>query len=90
MVLTKEEAQSVIWDDTDEWENIESNIIDTSRWSNIYVGIFKHLATEKYYSVDWSEAATESQDEEPFGYQDEVKFTEVHQVEEITKAWRTV
>lgn len=66
MQLSKEEAKWIIWGDHEEWQTIEVNIVDTTRWSIVNEGIFKHGPTGKFYSIGWSEGATECQDEKPF------------------------
>jgi hypothetical protein len=55
----------------------------------VHVGIFKHIASEKFYRLCWSVGATEQQDEQPFEY-DEPEPVEVEQVEELIKVWKTV
>lgn len=89
MKLTAEEARWMVCDDHDDFEAIEENITDTSRWSIHYEGIFKHTPTGKYYSVDWSVGATEQQDERAFEYDTEVELTEVEQVEVTVTKWVT-
>ena len=74
MQLTKEEARELIWGDLEDWEEVEREICDTSRWSILYEGIFKHDG--RHYSMCWSEGATEQQDERPFEY-DEPELVEV-------------
>jgi len=77
MKLTAEEAREVVWEDHEDFTTIEKKIVDTSRWSIQYEGIFQHTPTGKFYSVDWQIGATEYQDESPFEYEKEVEFTEV-------------
>ena len=77
MKLTGEEARNIVFADTDEWEKIQSEIVQNTRWSIIHTGVFKHIESGKYYRFNWSEGATEIQDELPYEYEDEV---EVHEV----------
>ncbi len=70
------------------WSAIENNIVDSSRWSISYEIVFKH--EEKYYSAYYSVGATESQDESPWEYEDEVECTEVEQKEIVIKQWVAV
>ena len=88
MKLSKDEARDVIWDDHEDWREIESNVIDNNRWSIVHKGVFKHTPTNKYYSVNWRTGATEMQDERPFEYEDEIEFVEVEQVEVVVKQWK--
>ena len=90
MKLSKEDAQSIVYDDHEEWSKVESEIVDTSRWSIMYEGVFLHIPSDKHYSLSWSVGATEQQDEHPFEYEDEVEATEVVQVEKIVKVWKAV
>jgi len=88
MEITKEEAQRIVWEDTSDFKMIESNVTDTTRWSVYYEGICQHIETGKYYFIDWSQGATEMQDESPFEYHvGPVKLQEAIQKEVIVKKW---
>lgn len=87
MKLTKEEGQEMVWGDNPDFETVESSVSDTSRWSVHYDGVFKHLPSGKHYSASWSVGATESQDESPFEYEDEVTIYEVVAREVIVTQW---
>lgn len=50
-------------------------IIDTSRWSIHHEIVFEHQG--KFYQTEYSEGATEMQDESPWEYDDEVDCVEV-------------
>ena len=89
MELSREEAQDIVWGDHKDWEEIETEIVDTSRWSVHHEGIFKHISSGKFYSLSWSTGATEMQDEAPFEYTDPEPI-EVHQVEKVVKVWEAV
>lgn len=59
-----------------DFEEIENNLYDASRWSLIYNLVFKFK--DKYYQTEYSVGATESQDESPFEYEpDEIECREV-------------
>lgn len=59
---------------------ISCDIIDTSRWSVIYLRIFEHEG--KFYRTSFSKAATEIQDESPYEYEgDEIECEEVFPVQ---------
>jgi len=60
-------------------------IVDTSRWSIIYSIVFKHEG--KFYQTSYSIGATESQDEGPWEYEEEVECTEVELEEVMVKRW---
>ena len=90
MKLSKEDARSIVYDDHEDWSKVESEIVDTSRWSIMYEGVFLHKPSNKHYSLGWQVGATEQQDERPFEYEDEVEATEVVQVEKIVKVWKAV
>jgi hypothetical protein len=85
MNISKEDARELICGDLEGWETIESDIVDTSRWSNCYRGIFKS-PDGKHYSLEWSEGATEQQDESPFDY-DEPELVEVKAVPTMVIKW---
>lgn len=70
MKLSKEEACDIINDDHEEWDTIEIKTDSNSRWSIHKSGVFKHLSTNKFYELEWSEGATENQEERPFQYSD--------------------
>lgn len=89
MKLTKKEARMVVYDDHSDFEVKEENIIDTSRWSIIKKGIFQHIPSGKFYSLEWSEGATECQEEKPFEYT-EPELIEVEQVEKTVLMWEPV
>lgn len=84
MKLTKEQGQDLVYGDLEDWETVEEEIIDNSRWSIHHSGVFKHVPTGKFYRTGWSTGATESQDESPFDYS-EPELTEVVEREVIVK-----
>jgi len=87
MKLTAEEAREIVWGDHEDWREVESTIIDQTRWEVIREGVFKHIPTDKHYSVCWGIGATEQQDTGPFEYEKEVEFEEVVQKEVVVKQW---
>lgn len=60
-------------------------ITDTSRWSVHHEIVFLHDG--KFYETHYSEGATESQDESPWEYDDEVECYEVELKEVLVKKW---
>lgn len=80
LVLTPEEGRSIVYDDHDDFELISKEITDTSRWSIFYENIYKRISDGKFFKTNYSEGATEHQDESPYEYDDAV-FEEVFPVE---------
>lgn len=69
----KDVLREVISDDAREsycLERIENEIYDTSRWSNHYELIFRDTNGGHYWKTYYSVGATESQDEDPFEFED--------------------
>lgn len=80
LVLTKKEAQAIVWEDTNEYETISDEVIDTRRWSADHEIVIKRLSDGKFFMDNYSRGLTESQDESPYEYSDP-DFTEVFPVE---------
>ena len=60
------------------FEMVQSELVDTSRWSNIHEVVYKDLDSGKFYSSTYSVGATECQDERPYENDgDEIEFAEV-------------
>jgi hypothetical protein len=85
MKLTRVEGADIVYNDHDDWERIEGEVIDTSRWSIHYEGVFKHKPSGKHYSLCWSVGATETQDEGPFDYDDPEPVEVVKKEVTVTK-----
>lgn len=64
---------------------VSSELIDTSRWSIHYSLVFKY--EDKYYRAHYSVGATESQDEGPWEFEDEVTCEEVESKEVTVTTW---
>ena len=80
----KEVLKQLAADDEPEgYEVVEKDITDSTRWSLIYIMVFKYK--DQFYMTYYSRGATESQDERP--YQDEDDFVLCVEVEpkEVTK-----
>jgi hypothetical protein len=80
LVLTKEEAQAIVWEDTSDYETISDEVVDTRRWSADHEIIIKRKSDGKFFADNYSVGLTEMQDESPYEYSDP-DFTEVFQVE---------
>lgn len=89
MKLTKEEASLVICGDHLLWKTIENKIYDRSRWSIHKSGIFEYLPSGKFYRLQWSQGATESQEEQPFQHEDP-NLIEVYPVEKTVIVYEQV
>ena len=89
MKLSKEDAQSVIWDEHEDWAEVlgSREITETSRWSIHHTIVCKHKPTEKLYRFNYSVGATESQDECPFDNEDKVTPTKVVEKEVTIRVW---
>lgn len=62
-----------------------NEIIDTTRWSVVYDIVFEHDG--KFYRTSYSVGATESQDESPWEYDDDVNCHEVELKEVTVERW---
>ncbi len=89
MKLSKEDARMVIWDDHEDFTEIESRVTSTSRWSIHNEGIYLHNPSGKHYKLEWSVGATEYQDERPFQYSDP-ELVEVSPVSKTITVWEPV
>ena len=89
MKLTQEEGNEVVWEDSEDWVKIESNIVDQRRWVTVHEGIFEHIPSGKFYQMSWECGSTEQQYQKPFEYNDP-ELTEVHQVEKTIKVWESI
>ena len=74
----------------EDYEFIEENITDNSRWS-IHYNMISKAPDGKFYSVDLSRGATEEQYEAPFEYDsDEIKCSEVYKTQKLVDVWEEV
>ena len=82
MKFTKIFLQNLVWGDYDDedLELIQDELVETSRWSEIHVIVFK--IGDHYYDSSYSSGLTEYQDERPYEYDpDEIECREVMPVE---------
>lgn len=75
--LTEEEFEDIVWGPDYTAITDTNKITGKSRWSYNKEQVFLHIATNKYYKVKWTEAATEYQDQEPYATIAEVEPVEV-------------
>lgn len=80
----------ILEEEADGYTLLENEIVDTSRWFNIFSIVFKDKTTGKFYSTDYRVGATECQDEGPWEYQDAVMCTEVEPVEVTVTQYHNV
>lgn len=66
MKFKKEDLKRMLIDDHEELKKVEDSIDDVTRWSIVRSCVFSYK--DKFYSVGYSEGATETQCEEPFEY----------------------
>ena len=85
--LTPDEGRSIVWNDHDDFETVESNIVGVARWSLIYKNIYKQKSSGKFFKTSYSVGATESQDEQPYEYVKEAVFEEVFPVEKLVTVY---
>lgn len=104
MKISREQAKELVSDlykegsSTTKWEGFELNfelvqeeLIDTTRWSHIYERVYKDLDSGKYYTTSYSTGATECQDESPYEYDgDEIELIEVEPYEVKVIKYREV
>lgn len=65
--LAPSAAEEIINNENDQFREIEKRLIDRRRWSVQYEAIFRWVTTGDYYRFRYNRAATECQEEEPFG-----------------------
>ena len=80
MKFKKQDLQNLVWDDHDNtvFEVIEDEQVDTTRWSTMHEMVFKFKYNGLFYATNYSQGATECQDERP--YEDEDDEIECYQV----------
>ena len=66
MKFNKETLKEIIYDDHEDFDVIQKEIVDTTRWSTVEEAIFLDKTTNKYYATTYSYGATECQDESPY------------------------
>ena len=80
--------QDIAQQDTDDYEIITTEIVDTTRWSTVHEMVFQDLATGKCYRSYFNRGATEMQDECPYEFDKKIiKCVEVVEKEVTSKQW---
>lgn len=85
LVLPKDKMLDILWESDD---LVEDKVIGTGRWSVHHRIVFKHEG--RFYQTEYSIGATESQDERPWEYDDDVESIEVHKVPKTIEVWEAV
>lgn len=90
--LTREEARRAVYDDHENFTTVLKEIIDTRRWVSENEVILKRISDGTYWRGYYTEALTEAQEARPFDEYngDKPIFTQVEQVEVVTKVWKEV
>lgn len=84
----KQYLRDILWDDTP--GKVEDKITGTGRWSVYHSMVFK-AEDGLHYETEYSEGATEQQDETPFEYDDdEIECVQVEQAEKTVLVWQAV
>lgn len=81
LVLPKQDAIDILDGEDDVFEIIEDVISGKSRWSIIHKLIIKRKSDSKFFKGCYRVGATESQEESPWEYEDNVEFFEGFPVE---------
>lgn len=85
-IFKKEDLQAIVSGDLEGAKVLEDNITDHRRWSVDHECVFAYEG--KHYICHYSVGATESQDETPFQYDDDlITLDEVEQQEVTTTEW---
>lgn len=78
--LTKNQAQDIVYGLNKDYKTISKEIIDTTRWSNVFEIVVQRISDGKYFKDCYNVGATETQDEGPYDYTDP-EFIEVEKKE---------
>ena len=84
IILSPEDARAAIYEDHSDFELVEEEMTDTSRWSIHYSATLRHKSSGNYYYTNYSRGATECQDEQPYEHEKEVVFTAFHKTYPVT------
>lgn len=76
LVLTKDEARMIVYEDHADFIVVSDDIVSTTRWSEIHDIVIQQIHNGKFFKGEYSTGATEEQDEQPFSY-DDPDFLEV-------------
>lgn len=85
--LSPDEARAIVYGEHEGWSEVQVEVTDTTRWSILKSGVFLRLTDNTFWEFDWSEGATEQQDESAYEYDSEVTIIRVKQVLKVIKAY---
>ena len=88
LVLTRDEAQSLVYEDLDGYEVVETETISSTRRETGHQIIVRRLSDGKYFMDTYSKG-TGDNGYEPYEYE-AVDFVEVQRVEVVTTKWVVV
>ena len=88
ITIPAELARDILWDDSEDGECVEDEIVGNSRWSIQHRAILKYK--DKFYRAYYQVGAAESQEEQAWEYDDTVELVEVHQVPKSIMVWDRV
>ena len=78
-ILSSKEALDIISDDSEEFELVEDDVLDTWRHGVIKGGIFKRLNDGKLFKATWYAGVNEGFTE----VNNDIEFQEVYKVEKV-------
>lgn len=90
ILIPKAEAREIIYGDSEEYDVIEDEAIDNTRWSIVHSVVVKRRSDGKFFRASYSVGATEIQDERPFEYEENATFFEVVPSQVIKTVYKSV
>ncbi len=76
LLLDREVAQNILWDDSDDFDIVLDEVTGLGRWTVNHQIVIRRKSDNKYFRDFYSIGSTESQDERPWQY-DAPNFEEV-------------
>lgn len=90
MILDKETATKIVYENHSEWEAVtDEEITGSSRWSRYCSRVFKNIPSGKFYMFEWSGGLTEMQEETAYQHVNTVEVIEVIEQIVTIKKWCT-
>ena len=86
LILSVQEAESIVFGDTEKFKIILDRITSNSRWSIRHEIVVQRLGDNKFFKSKYSVGATECQDESPYEYCEPI-FNEVEEKEKLIKVY---
>lgn len=85
LILSEKEAKAILWEETP-YKIVRNELVDNTRWNLVYGLVVEKDG--KFFRTEYQTGATESQDNSPFDYMDEVEFEEVFPVEKTITVYQ--